>query len=399
MTWVGSIPAPLKCFDEAGLVMRVGMVINELELGGAETMAVSLAGRLQAHGYATVIFSLASGGALEEAARRAGAEVVALGLSRADPRAVKRLTGALHAHPLDVLHLHLPRAAVLGRLVARRLGLHPVIYTEHNVWGGGVVVRHLNQWTMAWNDHVIAVSEEVRRCLLVHGVPPQRVTTIPNGIDVEALQQTAGRGPSLRTLLEVPDGAPVVGTIANLHPRKGLETLVGALPLLYKRWPDFRTVVIGRDDGMGACLRRLAAESGVGSLLYFLGPRRDALALLREFDVFVLPSRVEGLPIALLEAMALGRPVIVTPVGGVPEVVRDQIEGLHVPVGAPEALAHAVNRLLQDPGEAAALGRRAATRVRREFSLERTAEKHARLYTALLRYGTDQTPDWSHRLN
>jgi glycosyltransferase involved in cell wall biosynthesis len=370
-------------------MMRVGMVINELELGGAETMAVSLAGRLQAHGCATVIFSLASGGALEETARRAGTEVVALGFSRADPRAVKGLARALRAHPVDVLHLHLPRAGVLGRLAARRLGLHPVIYTEHNVWGGGAVIRHLNRWTMAWTDHVIAVSDEVRRCLLVQGVPPHRVTTIPNGIDVQSLQTMAARGPSLRALLRIPDGAPVVGTIANLHPRKGLETLVAALPGLCRRWPDLQAVVIGRDDGMGASLRRLAAQTGVEPALHLLGPRRDALALLRAFDVFVLPSRVEGMPIALLEAMALERPVVVTPVGGVPEVVRHKLEGLHVPVGDSEALARALDYLLEDPKEASAFGRRAAARVQQEFSLQRTAEEHARLYKVLASHSPD----------
>jgi glycosyltransferase involved in cell wall biosynthesis len=243
---------------------------------------------------------------------------------------------------------------------------------------------------MAWNDHVVAVSEEVRRCLLAHGVPPQQVTAIPNGIDVEALQRTAIQSPSLRALLEVPAGTPVVGALANLHPRKGLDTLVAALPYLSKRWPDLHAVVIGRDDGMGARLRRLAAQAGVGPILHLLGPRRDASALLREFDVFVLPSRVEGLPVSLLEAMALERPVIVTPVGGVPEVVRHQLDGLHVPVGDSEALARAVHHLLQNPEEAAILGRRAAARVRQEFSLQRTTEEHARLYGVLLSRGRDK---------
>ncbi len=363
---------------------RVGMVISELELGGAERLVITLAGRLRARGYATVIFSLATGGALKEAAGRAGADVVPLGFGRADPRVVWALADALHRHPVDLLHLHLPRAGVVGRVVARRLGLSPVVYTEHNVWGAyGVVMRRLNQWTMHWVDHLIAVSEEVRRCTLAHGMPADRVTTIPNGIDADALSAAASHGPSLRGLLGLPAGVPVVGVVANLHPRKGLDTLVAALPRLHRQRAGVHLVIIGRDDGMGERLRQLAAKAGVGAMVHLMGPRHDAAALLRQFDVFALPSRVEGLPIALLEAMALERPVVVTPVGGVPEVVEDGRDGLHVPVGDPEALALAVGRLLQAPEEAVAFGRSAAARVRREFSLEHMAEEHVRLYAAL----------------
>ncbi|MGH2395797.1 MAG: glycosyltransferase [bacterium] len=364
--------------------MRVGMVINELELGGAEMMVVGLAHHLRPHGVATVIFSLAAGGALKEAAYRAGADVVSLGLSRADPRSFHALSHALSRHPVDLLHLHLPRAGFLGRLAARRLGLRPVIYTEHNMWdGGGSIVRYLNHWTLLWTDHLIAVSEEVRRDLLARGMAPQRVTMIPNGIDVEAVQRQAAQGPSLRALLGIPPEARVIGTLANLHPRKGLVTLVATIPRLQRQWPDLRVVIIGRDDGLGPHLRRLGSEAGISGSLHLLGPRPDAVALLREFDVFVLPSVVEGLPVALLEAMALARPVVVTPIGGVPEVVRDRHEGLHVPVRDPGALASAVDRLLRTPEEAAAYGRAAAARVSHRFRLERTAEEHARLYATL----------------
>ncbi len=363
---------------------RVGMIISELELGGAETLVVALAGRLRAHGLDTVIFSLAAGGALMPAARRSGAELVPLGFGRADPRVLGALAYALRKHPVDLLHLHLPRAGVLGRVVARRLGLGPIVYTEHNVWGAyGVVMRRLNQWTMPWADHLIAVSEEVRRCMVTHGVPADHVTTIPNGIDVDALSTAASRGSSLRGLLGLPGSVPVVGVVANLHPRKGLDTLVAALPHLLRRRPDVHLVIIGRDDGMGAYLRQLAAVAGVGAMVHLMGQRPDAAALLRQFDVFVLPSRVEGLPVALLEAMALERPVVVTPVGGVPEVVEDGREGLHVPVGDPEAIALAVDRLLRAPEAAETFGRSAAARIRREFGLERMVERHARLYTAL----------------
>ena len=359
------------------------MVINCLELGGAERLVVELSGRLRAHGCSTIIFSLGAGGTLEDAATNGGADVYSLGLGRADPRSAAVLTAALRNHPVDLLHLHLPRAGVLGRLAARRLRLRPVVYTEHNVEGGyGRLIRHLNQWTLGWCDHVVAVSDQVRSGIIARGVPPSRVTTIPNGVDVDSLTAAASRQ-SLRTLLDLPAGAPLLGTVANLHPRKGLEVLVAAVHRLRAQWPDVHAVVIGRDDGMGSELRSLAGRLGLDGAVHFLGPRLDAAALMASFDVFVLPSRVEGLPVALLEAMALRRPVVVTPVGGVPEVVRDGREGLHAPVGDPDAVARAVDRLLRAPEEAAALGAAAAARVRRDFSVDRMADAHARLYTRL----------------
>ncbi len=363
---------------------HVAMVINELGFGGAERVVVDLADGLRAHGYATVLISLDHDGVLAHAASRAGAEVVSLGLGRANPRALAALTDVLRQRTIDVLHLHLPRAGVLGRVVARRLGLHPVVYTEHNVWPGyGSVIRRLNQWTLPWTDHVVAVSMAVRQWLLAHGVPADRVTAIANGIDVGALRRAAAQGPSLRNLLGLPGAAPVVGTVANLHPRKGLTTLIAAASRLRARWPEMHFVVVGRDDGMGARLRRLADEAGVGASVHLMGARDDVPALLSQFSVFVLPSRAEGLPMALLEAMALGVPVVVTPVGGVPEVVEHGRDGIHVPVGDSGALARAIDRLLQAPEEAARLGRAAAGRIAHEFSLGRMAEEHARLYDAL----------------
>lgn len=369
------------------------MVINELELGGAERVVVGLAGALRAHGYATAIISLGRDGTLAQTASYAGAEVLSLGLGRANPRVLGALTDALRCRAVDVLHLHLPRAGVLGRLVARRLGLHPVVYTEHNVWPGyGVIIRRLNQWTLPWTDHVVAVSQTVRRWLLAHGLPADRVTAIANGVDVDGLRRASVGGPSLRSVLGLPDTTPVVGTVANLHPRKGLETLIAAVARLHARWPDVHLAIIGRDDGMGGRLRSLAQDAGVEGNVHLLGPRNDVPAMLPEFTVFVLPSRAEGLPIALLEAMALAVPVVVTPVGGVAEVVEHERHGLHVPVGDAKALASALDRLLQAPEEAARFGRAAAERVTREFSLERMAEEHARLYTILGETRTGQSP-------
>lgn len=364
--------------------MRIGIVISELGLGGAERVVLDLAGALPRYGCSMTILPLSSNGVLRSAAEEI-ARVVPIDHGRGDPRIVGALAREIRRAGIDILHLHLPRAAVVGRLAARAVQFRPVVYTEHNVWSGyGWAIRKLNQWTLPWTDHIIAVSDQVRECLLTHGVPSGLLTTIRNGIDIEGIRARAARGSSLKTELGLAPEMPVIGSVANLHPRKALHTLIGALARLRSRFPKVHAVVIGRDDGDGVRLKRLAAQLGVSRAVSFLGPRSDAVALMREFDVFVLSSRVEGLPIALLEAMALRRPIVATVVGGIPEVIGDGRHGLLVPPESVEAVAAAIEKLLLAPSAAAAMGEAAGERVAILCSLDGAAQQHAALYRRLL---------------
>lgn len=359
---------------------RVALVINELGLGGAERLVTELARGLPSFGFLPQIVSLDADGVGREPE-----DTVRLGFRRTDPRVVGALTRWLRAHRVEVVHLHLPRAGVIGRLAARWAGCRPVVYTEHNARTGyGPLVRWANTFTLGWNDHIIAVAEHIRQDLLAAGVPGAAVTTIHNGIDVVEAQIRAAGGAPLRALLGVAEETPVMGTVANLHPRKGLDTFVQGLARLRALHPRAIGVIIGRDDGDGRRIRGIARRERIADALHMLGPRTDALALLRQFDVFALSSRIEGLPVALLEAMALRRPVVGTSVGGMPEVIRDMDTGRLIAPGNPELLAAAVGALLTDRGGAAAMGMRAAEFVETQFSMAKMLAAHATLYGGLL---------------
>jgi glycosyltransferase involved in cell wall biosynthesis len=159
---------------------------------------------------------------------------------------------------------------------------------------------------------------------------------------------------------------------------------IQALASLVAGAPDIHLCLVGRDDGEGPKLRRAAADLGVASRVHFLGYQADARALLPGFDIFTLPSLCEGQPIALLEAMDAGLPVVASNVGGIPEVVEHGVTGFLAPSGDAQALAAHLLTLSLDPRLRASMGRAGREKVRRDHDIGRTANEYAGLYRMLL---------------
>jgi glycosyltransferase involved in cell wall biosynthesis len=180
-----------------------------------------------------------------------------------------------------------------------------------------------------------------------------------HGIDVGAVPAGPGRRSAARALLGLADDVAVVGTVGNFTAKKDHPTLLRAFAHLAVDHPDAVLVLVGTGPDEEAA-RRLGDELGLGARIRFLGSRGDVPALLPGLDVFVLSSRYEGLPIALLEAMAAGVACVATAVGGIPEVIEHAASGLLVPPADPSALAAALAKVLEDPDLAAGLGTAAA---------------------------------------
>jgi glycosyltransferase involved in cell wall biosynthesis len=209
-------------------------------------------------------------------------------------------------------------------------------------------------------------------------LPAAQIVVIPNGIDPAGF--VPERPPAAtRAALGLPSEARLIGLVGRLTRQKGPDVLIAALPALVSAWPQLRCLFVG-DGVLGEELRRQAESRAVGPHCVFLGPRRDVADLVAILEVVVLPSRSEGLPFALLEAMALAKPVVATRVGGSSEVVDDGRTGLLVPPEDPAALAQALRWLLNRPAEAAAMGRRGRERVVREFSLGHSVGALQELY-------------------
>lgn len=218
---------------------------------------------------------------------------------------------------------------------------------------------------------VVANAPAVAARLEQEGVWPARIFVIPNGVDLDAYDVAR---PSR-------SAANRITVVANLRPEKGHDVLIDAAPRVLASRPDVAFLVAGNGP-MAPALSARAAARGVADRVWFLGHCDRVPALLAESDVFVLPSRSEALPNAVVEAMAAGLPIVATSVGGVPDLVTSGVTGLVVPPGDPDALARAILHMLDRPDEAAAMGRAARARVRKDFGFSRMVATVEQLYLA-----------------
>ncbi|MFN2390154.1 MAG: glycosyltransferase [Actinomycetota bacterium] len=270
---------------------------------------------------------------------------------------IPRLRALLSTGRFNVVHVHSPVVATALRL-SRPRGTK-LVYTEHNVWSRyRLATRLANRLSYARNDHVFTVSEEVRRSirpLPMLRLPP--VEVLHHGLDLHAARGWLDPGSVVHDL-GLPAGGPVVVTVANFKAHKAHDVLIAAFGEVAAAVPEAKLLLVGQGPEEPR-IRDLVARSGLTSKVRFAGFRPDAPAIVAGSDLFVLPSSMEGLPIALLEAMWLGKPVVATSVGGVPEVVTDGIDGCLVEPGDAGALATAIVRVLRDPRLATSLGERA----------------------------------------
>ena len=274
--------------------------------------------------------------------------------------AVLNLRRLARETPFDLVHAHLPSAGAVARLA----NVAPVIYTEHNLVDSyRPAVRALNRRTYVRNRAVIAVSEPVADALAGYPGPIPRV--IPNGVTVSV---TDAEVEAVRTELGLGHGEKLAVHVGNIRPHKGHRTLVDAAAVVATRG-DVRFVSIGGEkvDGDLARVREMARAAHAP--VTFLGRRPDALAFIAAADVLVNPSDVEGLPVVILEAMALGTPVVATAVGGVPSVIVDGVTGRLVEPGDPVALAAAVRDVLEDSDGSKKLANDARRKVEADHGL------------------------------
>jgi glycosyltransferase involved in cell wall biosynthesis len=289
----------------------------------------------------------------------------------------------LRRHPAQVFHVHVGtgREDFDGARAARRAGVPAVLQTQHYPWLMGSR-KHLVPFFRGLEavDHLITVSHAQRRTYERVGVDPAMITTVPNGI--RARGPGPGRG-AARAELGLSPTAPVVLTVGRLNVMKGHRYLLDAVPALLRRFPDLAVVVLGRGH-LEAELRQQAAALGVEHAVHLLGHRADARRLLDAADVFVLPSRHEGMPLVLLEAMDAGLPVVSTRVIGSEEVVVHGETGTLVRPRDPSALGHALAELLGDPQLRQRYGRAGQQRFSRCFTAARMASETALVYEGVL---------------
>lgn len=365
---------------------RILHVIKGLARGGAEQLLVNQAPYVDRSLFDyEVAYLLTDYGALVGDLERAGLQVHCLHGARGAGW-VGRLRRLVRERDIDLVHDHSPYAAIGTRLGLRRRSGPRLVYTEHSVWD---FYHRATYWgnllTYSRCDHVFAVSDHVRASIRypmpLRFLPLPPVETVYHGLDPAAVRRWESSD-GVREEFGIPEGAPLVGMVANFRAEKGHAVLLEAAVIVRRAIPGVRFLLVGYGP-LEAQMRRRAWELGLDGTVVFTGAREDAPRVMGTFDLFALPSLSEGLAIALIEAMALGRPAVVTGVGGLTEVVDHGKQGLVVNAGDSEALADAIVILLEDADLRRKLGEAARIRAA-EFDIRKAVHRHEQVYAELL---------------
>jgi glycosyltransferase involved in cell wall biosynthesis len=298
---------------------------------------------------------------------------------------LRRLLALQQRERFDLIQADLPVAGILARLIGRWTAV-PVVYTEHNLQERyHSLTRWANAATYGWNRRVLAVSAEVAASIERFGLlRSTRVVTVPNGVPVELVRSEAALEGDVRAELKIPNQHLVVGTVAVFRSQKRLNDWLQVAARVVARRPDVTFLLVGGGPLESAIRARIDAL-GLAQCVRTPGFRPDGRRLMSVMDVYLMTSEFEGLPIALLEAMALGKPVVATAVGGIPDVLESGTTGLLAPVGAIGALSDCVVQLLDDPALRARMGKQGAAKVEREHHVKRRVQAIESLYHEVLR--------------
>ncbi|MET0556516.1 MAG: glycosyltransferase [Vicinamibacteria bacterium] len=379
--------------------IRILRIFSRLNVGGPSLHVIHLAAGLGAHGFATRLVvgreSEREGNLMDLALERQ-VDVVALsGLGReirplADLRALVGLVRLTRRFRPHVVHTHTAKAGVLGRVAARLARVPVVVHTYHGhvlrEYFGRVtsaVFRAIERFLARRTDGLVTVSESVKADLVAMAIAPaERLRVVPLGLELGPFTGELPRG-VLRADAGFPAEAPLVGMVGRLAPVKDVATFLRAARLVRSRRPDVRFSLVGDGPERNA-LEAEAASLGLQEAVRFHGWRRDLPAVYGDLDVVVNASRNEGTPVALIEALAAGRPVVATAVGGTPDVLENGLHGALVPAQDAQALAAAIEAALDAPPSAA---RTAAARahVLARYGVPRLLSDLADFYRELLR--------------
>lgn len=376
--------------------MRVCHIASGDLWAGAEVQIAGLLGELKTFSDLEVTAILLNKGRLHDELLSKGIRVVVYDETRLNFLQIfSALRANLREQRPHVLHTHRYKENILTGIAAKLSSVPFTVRTVHGLqenlrgwqrtkmsvylWLEGMVA----QWT---RQYTVGVSEEIAT-IMRQRLPRNTVVCIHNGIDVENVRPSIDRVTKRREL-GIPDEAIVVGTVSRLVPVKGIEYLLRAIGRLCEELPEtaVRLLLVGEGPSRSK-LEALTCELGIERKTLFLGHRSDVYDLMNLFDIFALPSLHEGMPMALLEAMALGRPVVASRVGGIPEVVTDGAEGRLVPAQDIHCLSRALRELALSRTLREQLGRAAKERILRSFERKHMAAEVRELYWSLVERG------------
>jgi sugar transferase (PEP-CTERM/EpsH1 system associated) len=364
--------------------IRIAHVSAHLQFGGKENGVVNLVNGLDPDIFESYIFTYVRGGPLAQRVDPYRCRVVELGDKLGgDYRLYFKLAREFWRYRIHIAHTH-SWATLMEGIVGAKLAAVPIIiHGEHGTMQTESKLHILVQrWFWRQADQMLSVSEVLRENLhRTFDFPPERIRVVANGVDL-ARFDLSRNGVDYKARLGLPSEALVFGAVGRLVPVKAYPILLKAAKLVFKEMPQAHLVIVG-DGPLRNELVQLARDYNMMDRVHFLGARKDVAEILRALEVYVLCSESEGMSNTILEAMASGRPVVATAVGGNPELVVDGETGLLVSPNHPHRLATAIMKLLREPACRRRLGQGGRQRVEEQFSLDGMVRNYAKVYLEL----------------
>jgi glycosyltransferase involved in cell wall biosynthesis len=387
--------------------VKVAYILPRLEMGGTEKHVRDLVGRLDRTRFRPIIIATSDGGALEAVFRRMDVPVFIIGYqgftrrrgqvlrrARLACKSFREISSILRAERTAIVHAYLPAANVLGAIAGTAARTPAIVVSKrglcHYKKGRPILAFFENVANLAADVVLVnsdAVAAAVRSAERFCG---RKIRRIRNGIDAASPDASGTTAPSVGgPALDPPlhPNAAAILYVANLFPYKGHLDLVDAASTVAARFPKACFLLAGREEGTSTQLRSRIEALGLRDRVRLLGPRDDVAALMAAADLIVHPSHEEGFSNTILEAMAAGKAVVATDVGGIPEAVEEGVTGILVPPRNPQRLAEAMLSLLENPARARAMGEAGQKRVRDLFPLRKMVHEIETLYEELLHGG------------
>lgn len=366
--------------------IRVLHITNSLNYGGLERVVIDICRNLDPAEFEPMVACIKWKGPQAALLEEVGIPVVTL--KKDDSSFTKystflELRKIILTHKIDVVHTH--NTGPLLEAMAARLtswSFPKIIHTDHTRgnWPDKKKYMIFERIASKFVYSMIAVSEEAREKLVqFEHIPANRIEIVDNGIPVDKFQVSSDVTSDVKAELNIERFEYVIGLCVVLRKQKGIEHLLHALPAILKMYSNLVCVIGGNGPEKDA-LESLAVELGLMENVRFIGPRDDVERILSIFDLYVLPSEWEGLPLSLLEAMAARRCIVATAVGGVPKALEEGSSGVMVPPGDPAALAEAVVGLLKSPEQRAMFAAEAYRCVKEKYSANVMALAYGKRY-------------------
>jgi len=366
--------------------INIMQLVPSLRVGGAENQVVTLANSLDKTKFNVILCILQKGGPLLRQVSKDVSVIEIKYRQRYFPFALMKLIWILKKYKVHILHCHLYFSGFWGRIAGLIARVPVMITTEH---GKTLWKKKHHIWFERWIDKFtamrIAVSEDIKKIRIEREkLSPQKIVVIPNAIDINKFKKTKKEIQLKKREFNLDTNTFIIGTVGRLVEAKDLFTLLDAVAILKQNMDNFKVLIVG-DGVLRHALQNYAHKLHIMDKIIFTGSREDIPDLLAMFDVFVLSSIREGIPVALLEAMASKKAIIATKVGGIPEVLEDNKSGILIPPRHPDILVEKIMYLFNNLNERERLGLNAYIRVEEKYGINKVIKNIEQLYEDLAR--------------